>query len=70
LPLPSASFSRSTRNSLAAVAGNFQPASGETQVALVNQSKPGERLPAGRLAKRIVGGRGLEPDAAVAGSRE
>ena len=150
--LPSPSFNRSTLNGLAAVAGNFQTVSGETQVAgvaafvehqgrvfqlvgytsasawgqygrtlasavssfaplrdrslvdveprrlelvkldremtvaefnrrypstvseatvaLVNQLKPGERLPAGRLAKRIVGGRGLEPDgAAGAGSR-
>lgn len=142
--LPSASFRRSSMNGLAAVAGNFQTASGETQVAgvaafvehqgrvfqlvgytsagawgrygrsltsaaasfsplrdrsaleaqprrielvrveremsvaefqrrhpssvaestvaLVNQLQTGETLKAGSLAKRIVGGRGLEPE--------
>ena len=33
----------------------------DSTVALVNQLRPGETLKAGRLAKRIVGGRGLEP---------
>ncbi len=41
----------------------------EPTVALVNQLQAGETLKAGRLAKRVVGGRGLEPETAGAGSR-